>query len=64
MSSTTDKFKGRLLEALGALADDDSGDDTPLEQMAGKAKMVVDGVTKKAQFASDQAIENAPGMAK
>ena len=65
MSGKMDMFKGRLKEALGALSDDDElREEGQMGQVVGKAKMAANGVVKKMQFATDQAIDEACGISK
>jgi uncharacterized protein YjbJ (UPF0337 family) len=52
MSGTTDKIKGRMKEAIGALTDDDSlKAEGKLDQKTGKIKDAVEKVIDKARNA-------------
>jgi len=52
MSGTTDKIKGRVKEAIGALTDDDSlKAEGKLDQKTGKIKDAVEKVIDKARNA-------------
>lgn len=52
MSGTTDKIKGRVKEAIGALTDDDSlKAEGKLDQKTGKIKDTVEKVIDKARNA-------------
>jgi len=60
MSGETDKAKGRMKEAAGALTDDDDlKSEGKTDQMAGKAKNAVGNAKDKVEDAIDSARDKA-----